>query len=142
MITSRERLGQTLNHEEPDQVVMDLGATAISGIHANALARLRAELGLEKRRVKICEPLQLLGEVEEDLRQKLKVDCVDVSSGYNMFGFSNEGRKLWKLQNGLEVEVPTDFNTTVADDGRTYLYPQGDMCVPPAAMMPKRRLLF
>lgn len=68
MTGSRERLRQTLNHEEPDQVVMDLGSTAISGIHANALAGLRDALGLEKKRVKVCEPLQLLGEVEEDLR--------------------------------------------------------------------------
>lgn len=142
MTSSRERLRQTLNHEQPDQVVVDLGSTAISGIHANALAGLRDALGLEKRKVKVCEPLQLLGEVEEDLRQKLKVDCVDVSNGYNMFGFSNEGRKPWKLQTGLEVDVPTDFNTTVGDDGKTYLYPQGDMSVPPAAMMPKGGFFF
>ncbi len=142
MTGSRERLRQPLNHEEPDQVVMDLGSTAISGIHANALAGLRDALGLEKKRVKVCEPLQLLGEVEEDLRQKLKADCVDVSNGYNMFGFSNAGRKPWKLQTGLEVDVPADFNTTVSDDGRTYLYPQGDMSVSPAAMMPKGGFLF
>lgn len=115
--TSRERLKQTLNHEEPRQVVTDLGSTAISGIHAQALAGLRGALGLEKRKVKIWEPLQLLGEVEEDVRQRLRLDCVDVSSGYNMFGFSNAGRKPWRLQSGLEVEVPTDFNSSGFYDG-------------------------
>ena len=55
MTTSRERLQQTLNHQEPDRVVMDLGATAISGIHANALAGLRDALGLEKRHVRIFQ---------------------------------------------------------------------------------------
>ena len=142
MTSSRERLQQTLNHEEPDQVVVDLGATAISGIHAQALANLRDALGLEKRKVKICEPLQLLGEVEEDVRRRLHLDCVDVSNGYNMFGFSNEGRKPWRLQTGLEVDVPMDFNTTVDAEGRTYLYPQGDTSVPPAAMMPRGGYFF
>ncbi len=142
MTSSRERLRQTLNHEEPDQVVMDMGSTAISGIHANALAGLRDALGLEKRKVKVCEPLQLLGEVEDDVRQKLGLDCVDLSNGFNMFGFSNEGRKPWKLQNGLEVDVPTNFNTTVGENGRTYLYPQGDTTVPAAAMMPKGGFFF
>lgn len=142
MTSSRERLRQTLNHIQPDQVVVDMGSTAISGIHAQALSNLRDALGLEKRTVKICEPLQLLGEVEEDVRQTLRLDCVDVSSGYNMFGFSNAGRKPWQLQSGLAVDVPTDFNTTVDENGRTYLYPQGDRSAPPAAVMPKGGYFF
>jgi hypothetical protein len=142
MSTSRGRLNQTLNHIEPDRVVMDLGATPITGINANALARLRDALHLEKRKVKISEPLQLLGEVEEDVRQALQIDCVEVSNGYNMFGFSNAGRKPWTMQTGLEVDVPADFNTTVDENGRTYLYPQGDMSAAPAAMMPKDGFFF
>lgn len=142
MTSSRERLRQTLNHEEPDQVVVDLGSTAITGIHAQALYNLREALGLEKRRVKICEPLQLLGEVEEDVRQKLHIDCVDLSNGYNMFGFSNRGRKSWTLPSGLGVDVPGDFTTTVDGAGRTYLYPQGDVSVPPAAVLPEGGCFF
>ena len=113
MSTSRERLRQTLHHIEPDQVVVDMGSTPITGINANALDRLRKALNLENRKVKINEPLQLLGEVEEDVRQALHLDVVDVTSNYNMFGFSNAGRKPWTMQSGLEVEVPLDFNTTV-----------------------------
>ncbi len=97
MATSRERLNQTLNHIEPEEVVVDMGATPITGINANALDRLRRALGLEEKRVKINEPLQLLGEVEEDVRQKLHLDCVEVSTGMNMFGFSNSGRKPWGI---------------------------------------------
>lgn len=142
MATSRERLEQTLNHQEPDQLVVDMGSTAITGINAHALHDLRNALHLEERKVKICEPLQLLGEVEEDVRQALHLDCVDLSNGYNMFGFSNEGRKPWTMQTGLDVDVPTDFNTTVDEKGRTYLYPQGDMSAAPSAMMPKGGFFF
>ncbi|MCA5962541.1 hypothetical protein LC724_22150 [Blautia sp. RD014234] len=75
--------------------------------------------------------------MEEDVRQKLHLDCVEVSTGMNMFGFSNSGRKPWVLQSGLAVDVPLNFNTTVDETGRTYLYPQGDLSVPPSGMMPK-----
>ena len=35
MATSRERLNQTLNHIEPEEVVVDMGATPITGINGN-----------------------------------------------------------------------------------------------------------
>lgn len=136
-MTSRERLIQTLNHEEPDKVVVDLGSTAITGINANALAKLRDSLGLEKRKIKVNEPLQLLGMVEEDVRQALHIDVVDITNNMTMFGFENTGWKPFKLQTNLEVEVPQDFNTTVDEEGITYLYAQGDMNYPPASRMPK-----
>lgn len=142
MATSRERLNQTLNHIQPEKVVVDMGSTAVTGINANALNRLRGALGLEERKVKINEPLQLLGEVEEDVRQALHLDIVGISTGMNLFGFSNAGRKPWTMQSGLEVDVPTDFRTTVDEQGRTYLYPQGDLSAPPSAMMPKGGFFF
>ncbi len=142
MANSRERLHQTLNHIEPEELVVDMGATSITGINANALNRLRKAVGLEDRKVKISEPLQLLGEVEEDLRQELHLDCVEISTGINMFGFSNAGRKPWTMQSGLEVDVPLAFNTTVDGQGRTYLYPQGDLSAPPSGMMPKDGFFF
>ena len=80
--------------------------------------------------------------MEEDVRQKLHLDCVEVSTGMNMFGFSNSGRKPWVLQSGLAVDVPLNFNTTVDETGRTYLYPQGDLSVPPSGMMPKGGFFF
>jgi len=140
--TSRERLIRTLNHQDPGKVVMDLGSTAITGINANALVRLREALGLEKRTIKIDEPLQLLGMVEDDLRQALGVDVVGVTSNVTLFGFENRNWKPWVLQSGLPVLVPGDFNTTVDAAGNTYLYPQGDTTVPPSGVMPKNGFFF
>ena len=141
-MTSRERLIKTLNHEEPDRVVVDMGATSVTGINANALNRLRKALKLEDRRIKISEPLQLLGEVESDLIEKLHLDCIELNADSNIFGFSNQGRKPWVMPSGLEVDVPTEFNTTIDENGRTYIYPQGDMTAPPSAVMPKNGFFF
>lgn len=135
--TSRERFQMTLEHRDPGKAVLDLGSTPITGINANALARLRHALGLEERKVKIEDPLQLLGQVEEDVRQALHLDIVGISNDKTLYGFFNTGWKPWAMQTGLEVLVPKDFNTTVNDQGQTFLYPQGDMSVPPAAMMPR-----
>lgn len=74
--------------------------------------------------------------------QALHIDVVDVTNNYTMFGFENKGWKPWRLQSGLEVEVPEDFNTTVDEKGNTYLYAQGDMNYPPASKMPKDGYFF
>lgn len=142
MKSSRERFQLTLEHKDPGKVVVDLGSTSITGINANALARLRNALGLEKRPVRVYEPLQMLGMVEEDLRQALELDIVEVTNDVTIYGFRNENWKPWRLQTGLEVEVPGEFNVSVDDEGRTYIYPFGDTSAPPAAVMPKNGHFF
>jgi hypothetical protein len=141
-VTAREKFTLTLNHQDPGKVVLDLGATPISGIHADALYKLRRALQLDEHPVKINEPLQLLGEVENDLLEALSIDIIGVTNNMTMFGFENTNWKPWKLQSGLDVLIPGDFNTTVDTDGITYLYPQGDLTVKPAARMPKGGYFF
>jgi len=142
MASSRERLNQTLNHLEPDELVVDMGSTSVTGINANALSKLKNILGMKDEKIFINEPLQLLGEVDEELRQTLHLDCVDVAGQSTIFGFSNKGKKPWQMQSGLAVDVPLEFNTSVDKAGRTYIYPQGDMSVPPSGMMPKDGFFF
>ena len=57
--TPRKRLDKTINHKDPGKLVVDMGSTSITGINANALAVLRDALRLEKRPIKVHEPLQL-----------------------------------------------------------------------------------
>ena len=141
-MNSRERLKKTLNHENPGKVVVDLGSTLVTGISARALARLRRVLGLEERVVKVCEPFQVLGEVEEDVRQALGIDVAPIASPYTMFGYRNENWKPWRLQDGTDVLVGEKFVTRDGDDGNIYIYPQGDTSVSPSAKMPKGGYYF
>lgn len=53
-MTPRERLKKTLNHEDPGEIVIDLGSSLVTGISACALARLRIALGLEEKIVKVA----------------------------------------------------------------------------------------
>ena len=103
--TYRERLIDTLNHRDPGQVVVDLGSTSITGININALVKLRKGRGLEEITPVMDEPLQLLGRVDEDLRQAVGAGVIGVNNGYTIFGYKNRDWKEWTLHNGLKMLV-------------------------------------
>ncbi len=72
--SSRQRVLDALAHKQPDQVPLDFGATAVTGIHVSCVAALRDYHGLEQRPVKVHEPFQMLGLLDEDLKQVLGID--------------------------------------------------------------------
>ena len=94
-MNSRQRVNTALNHQQPDQVPLDLGASAVTGMHASSVYLLRQALGLDTpgTPVKVIEPYQILGEIQPDLMEALGVDVVGLPSRRTMFGFRNEN---WK----------------------------------------------
>jgi hypothetical protein len=136
MSDSRERVRKALNHEEPDRVPLDLGSTGVSGIAASALTLLRRGLGLEDRRVKVHEPFQMLGMVEDDVREALGVDVVGLEGDGTFFGFPARDWKPFTLFDGTPVLVPGGFNTELNPDGSLYQYPLGDKRYAPSGRMP------
>ncbi|MGD0091784.1 MAG: uroporphyrinogen decarboxylase family protein [Planctomycetota bacterium] len=136
-MSSRETVRTALAHKTPPRVPVDFGSTAVTGMHVSCVAALREHYGLEKRPVKVHEPYQMLGWIDEDLRAALGVDAAAVFPWKTLFGFANEGWKAWRTGDGLEVLVPRDFNTTVDAHGDTLIYPQGDTAAPPSGRMPK-----
>ncbi len=141
-MTSRENLLKTLNHEQPDRVVVDFGATPVTGIHVLMVEQLRDYFGLEKKPVKVSEPFQMLGEVEDDLMDAMGVDVIGLSPPSDMFGHRMEDWKSYRTPWGQDVLVPGTFNVSVDEKGDTLMYPQGDMSVAPSAKMPKTAYFF
>jgi hypothetical protein len=141
-MTSRERFLASLNHRPPDAVPVDFGATAVTGIHAMAVATLRDYYGLEKRLVKVYEPYQMLGIIDEDLKKVMGIDVEGIPAPETLFGFRNENWKPWRLDNGLEVLVSEHFRTTRTADGDTLIYPKGDITAPPSGRLPKGGFYF
>ena len=135
-MTSRQRVLDTLNHKQPDRLPIDIGGTAVTGMHVSCVAELRDYYGLEKRLAKVSDPFQMLGLVEEDLQEAIGTDVINVSAGKNLFGFRQENWKEWRAPWGQDVLVPGDFNTT-EDNENFYIYPEGDMTVPPSGKLPK-----
>jgi len=132
----------SLNHQEPDRVPLDLGGTFVTGIAASALHRLRRHLGLAGRPVRVFDLLQMLGEVEMDLVERLALDVLPVDPPAVAFGIRNEGWKGWTLFDGTPVEVPEDFRVEVTPEGDWLLCPLSRASRPPVAKMPKDGFYF
>jgi hypothetical protein len=142
-MTSRERLAETLNHREPDRLCVDFGAGHQTGMGAGAVHLLReAVLGSNGHQVKVVEPYQMLGEIDEELRQALGLDVVGVHGWGTMFGFKLQDWKPFALFDGTPVLVPGQFNVTPADDGGWLMHPEGDTTAPPCAWMPRDAFFF
>jgi hypothetical protein len=142
MANSRENLQTTLNHQEPDRMVVDFGASPVTGIHVHLVEQLREHFGLEQKSVKVNEPYQMLGEVEEDLQEAMGVDVIGVSPSSDMFGNPMKDWKEYRTPWDQVVLVPGSFTVSVDGNGDTLLYPQGDDSVAPSAKMPKAAYFF
>jgi hypothetical protein len=141
-MTSRERVRAALSHREPDRMPIDFGGTSVTGMHASCVAALREYFGLEKRPVKIHEPGQMLGLVEDDLQRAMGVDVEGVFPRRTIFGFANRNWKPWRMPDGLEVLVSEDFRVRVDANGDMLIYPEGDITAAPSGRMPRDGYFF
>ena len=141
-MTNKECVLTALEHKTPGRLPVDFGATPVTGIHVRAIENLRNHYGLEYKPVKVNEPYQMLGEIEDDLADILGIDTVAVSPKNTMFGFPNENWKEFKTPWGQVVLVPGNFNVTIDNTGDVFMYSEGDTSVPPCAKMPANGFFF
>lgn len=141
-MNSKEKLKATLNHKTPEHIVVDFGATPVTGIHVLTIKNLREYYGLKSFPVKVTEPYQMLGEVDPELMDILGVDVIGISPKNNIFGFENRNWKPFKTWWGQDVLVPEDFRITKQANGDLLLYPEGDVTAPPSARMPSTGYFF
>jgi len=139
---SKQNFVKTVNHQQPDKVVVDFGSAPVTGIHAVIVEKLREYYGLEKKPVKIIEPYQMLGELDADLIREMDIDVIGLGGEKNMFGIPNKDWKLHKTFWGQEVLFPGEFNYTFNENGDILIHPEGDTSVGPSAMMPKTGYFF
>lgn len=141
-MTARDRVLTTLDHREPDRIPIDFGGTPVTGVHVSVVAGLREHYGLETRLVKVHEPYQMLGIIDDDLKQAMGIDVEGVVGRETMFGFRNDNWRPWMTPHGLEVLVSEDFRTTTDDRGDTLIFPKGNTSAPPSGRMPKTGFFF
>lgn len=139
-MTGKEKISRALNHQN-GPVPFDIGSLPTTGIHVSILGALREYYGLEKRIPMIIEPFQMLGMVEDDLREAIGIDTTPLWNQGTMFGFRNENWKEWTTPWGQRVLVPGEFNT-VKENGKVYIYAGGDLNYPPAGVMPDSGYFF
>ncbi|MCF7688511.1 MAG: hypothetical protein K9M98_10540 [Cephaloticoccus sp.] len=140
-MTSREKVRRSLAHQA-GPVAVDFGGTGLTGMHVSCVAALRLHFGLPIHPVKVWEPFQMLGEIEDDLAVMLGSDCVAAMGRGTMFGFANEGWHEWRAPWGQVVLVPAGFDPREEPSGDVYLFPEGDKSVPASGHMPASGYFF
>jgi len=133
-MTSRERILLTLKHEEPDRVPIDLGGMRSSGIHAIAYNKLKRYLNCEDKSVKIFDLGQQLAVVDDEIRERVTSDVVELKRLDGGFGTRiNSWKQIDLFLDGGEYYVPTDFNPKILADGSFAIEIEGKI----VALMPK-----
>ncbi|WP_069999792.1 uroporphyrinogen decarboxylase family protein [Cellulosilyticum sp. I15G10I2] len=139
-MNSKTKVQLALDHKA-GPVPFDIGSFPTTGIHVSVLEQLRAHYGLEKKIITVFEPYQMLGVVDDDLREAIGIDTTALWGQYTMYGFKNENFREWMTPWGQKVLVAEKFVTT-EDENDIYIYAEGDKSFPPAAKMPRSSFFF
>ncbi len=142
-MTSKERFDLTVSHKQPDRLVVDFGSTSVTGIHVRTIENLRRHYGLEYKPVRVTDPYQMLGEIDQELIEIMGVDTIAARGRKNGFGFCNHEPFIEYLTPwGQKVFVPEGFRTTNDKNGDVLMYPEGDLLASPSGRMPRSSYFF
>lgn len=141
-LTSRAIVRDALAHRA-GRVPIDFGSTSVTGIHISVVAALREHYGLAPGLVRVLEPGQMLGEVTDDLRDAMGIDCMGAWAANTSFGFPREGPwREWRCPWGQVVLVPPGFQTRTEENGDVFIFPMGDRTAPVSGHMPASGYFF
>ncbi len=111
-MNSRERVVHALNHQEPDRVPIDLGATIVSSIVKKAYIDLKHHLGLPIEQIQMLDYVQQLPYIDDGLMEWFGVDFRMVqlpaatTSGVDLF---EEGKYLAFIDRwGAKLHMPKE----------------------------------
>ena len=141
-MNGRERLAAALNHIQTEKPPLDFGTCGQTGMSASTMYKLREALGLPRKPIKIIEPFQMLGEVDEDLRKMLGVDVIGLWNPRTMLGYANENWKPWTMSDGTPVLMAEGFECDIDDKGDVWVYPGGNRNAEYSVHMPKGGFFF
>ena len=103
----RDRVMQALNHQEPDRIPIDLGATIVTSITNRTYLELGKYLGLPIQEIKVLDYVQQLPYVSEALLRRFDVDfrMVQLPAATTMRSGNFRGGRLSRFLRSLGFEV-------------------------------------
>lgn len=119
MATSRECILAAINHQQPEWVPVDLGATPSSGISAIAYSNLLKHLGRSDLPVLVYDVVQQLAQPDMSILDLFGVDVLDIGRTFNDQSLD------WiptTLANGAPAFYPKWYKPTKLDDGSFVTY--------------------
>jgi len=103
MTTSRERVMQAVNHQQPDRVPIDLSGHRASGISAMAYHKLKQYLGIREGAVYVYDMIQQLAIIEPVVMDRFGVDTIELGRGFNLLPSDWQD---WELPDGTPCKIP------------------------------------
>jgi hypothetical protein len=141
-LNGKEKFKAAISHQEAP-LLIDIGGLPTTGIHCLVVEGLREYYGLEKRLITIAEPMQLLGVMDDDLKEVMGIQTSSLWAAGTCYGFRQTNEfKEWRTPWGQEVLVAKDFVTTSDNRNYTYIYAEGDTSFEPAACLPESGFFF
>jgi uroporphyrinogen decarboxylase len=125
-MNSRERIIASINHQKPDKVPVDMGATTSSGISAIAYSNLLKHISREDLPVLIYDVVQQLAQPDDFVLERFGVDSVDIGRTYN------DGPTDWypvTMTNGATAYYPLWFKSEKQADGSFLTFDSDGSCV-------------
>lgn len=120
---SRDRVLKSLSHQEPDKVVVDMGATTSTGISAIAYHNLKKALNIDSGHTRVFDVIQQLAIVEDRLLDQFGVDVVSIGRDYDS---ADESWCDVSLLDNVMAQWPACFQTILKENGsRDVLAPDG-----------------
>ena len=113
-MNNRGRILAAINHEQPDRVPIDLGATPSSGISVVAYQNLIKYLGKTHLKTHVYDVVQEVVQPEMELLDHFGVDVIDLGRHFNT------GPNYWKeieLTKGRRALYPHWLQTITLTDG-------------------------
>lgn len=102
----------TFDHREPDRIPFDLGSVQVTGIHVIAYRHLRRALGLPETAVTLCDTIQQLAAVEDDVVERLGIDLRGLYplNSHNWGIVEEDGGSYWVYRDewGITHHRPKD----------------------------------
>jgi uroporphyrinogen decarboxylase len=113
-MTSRERILAAIEHREPDQVPVDLGATPSTGISAVAYGRLKQHLEIRGGHTRIYDVVQQVAQPEEAILDRFDIDVLDIGRTFNR---RDADWHDTTLLDGQAAQYPAGFHPELQPDG-------------------------
>ncbi|OGO28353.1 MAG: methyltransferase [Chloroflexi bacterium RBG_16_52_11] len=113
-MNSRERVLAAIQHQEPDGLPVDMGATPSSGISAIAYYNFKQYLGLHTGHTRVYDVVQQLAQPEDEFIQRFGIAAVDIGRTFN------ESDEHWydiTLPDGVPVQFPVWFHPVQQSNG-------------------------
>jgi uroporphyrinogen decarboxylase len=112
-MNSRERILAAINHDAPDRIPIDLGATPSSGISAIAYHNLKQYLHMNFGKTRIYDVVQQIAQPEPEILDFFKADVIDLGQAYN----TEDSDWYQTDSHGIPVYYPKWFHPTKNPNG-------------------------